>query len=259
MAVFLFLLPGEGLSQVVIVSKYLKGDLPQGPESPLWDKGQSVNIPMAGQIVAPPRLYKPGVMDLVVKSLHNDEEVAFLLQWEDKTKDGGTVIEGKAYSDAIALQFPVELYAGNVKPSFIMGEPGKAVNIWYWKANGEVAEMNAEGPELIYPQKGLDVKGKGEWKEGIWKVYLSRKLKNEDAKDTQFPTEGFIPIAFAVWEGSNREKGAQSSITTWHYVKLSKPPGLTVYAAPILATVVAGLIEIYAVRWARRKRQQRVH
>jgi DMSO reductase family type II enzyme heme b subunit len=74
-------------SGVVIKSKYIKGDLPAAPDDTRWDNTGSINVSLTGQVLVKPRWQIPSVDLVSVKSMYNDSEIAFLLEWDDRFKD----------------------------------------------------------------------------------------------------------------------------------------------------------------------------
>lgn len=85
---------------------------------------------------------------------------------------------------------------------------------------GPVEDLNAERFGTLTLQDSQDVMGKGVWSGGKWKVVFFRRMTDKDKDDIQFKKGAMIPIAFAVWDGSNLEKDGQKSITTWHELKV---------------------------------------
>jgi DMSO reductase family type II enzyme heme b subunit len=74
-------------SEVVIKSKYINGDLPAAPDDTRWDNVGSINVGLTGQVLVKPRWQIPSVDLVSVKSMYNDSEIAFLLEWDDRFKD----------------------------------------------------------------------------------------------------------------------------------------------------------------------------
>jgi DMSO reductase family type II enzyme heme b subunit len=244
---------------VVLKSKLLKGNLPSDPDDVRWEETEPFKIPLTGQIIKRPSLWTPSIESVTVRSLYNGEEIAFLLEWNDATNR-----QDRVFRDAIALQFPVEIPEGPEKPYFFMGERGKSVNMWYWKADsftgslsgeeeaasGEkyAEEMNAEGPEKMasQPLDSQGVKGKGVWGEGRWRVVLKRTLTtNGKNMDVQFVRDAFIPIALNAWDGSNGDVGLKKAISAWHYLRLETATSLSLYAYILIAILVGVNIELW--------------
>ncbi|MHC4268558.1 MAG: ethylbenzene dehydrogenase-related protein [Planctomycetota bacterium] len=116
-------------TDVVLKSKLVEGALPGGPDDAAWGTIDAVELPMAGQIVASPRHWNPSANSIMIKSIYNSENIAFLLEWDDTTNE-----QSEVYSDAVALQFPTKIPDGAQKPYFAMGESGKSVVLWHWRA-----------------------------------------------------------------------------------------------------------------------------
>jgi len=65
------------------------------------------------------------------------------------------------------------------------------------------------------------VRGKGVWKDGFWRVVLSRDLKG----DPELAPGSRSPIAFALWDGGSRERNGMKSVSVWHSLALGYRPG----------------------------------
>jgi len=78
-----------------------------------------------------------------------------------------------------------------------------------------VEDLNAEGFSTLTTQAQQDVDGYGNWSNNRWSVVFKRTLKTQDANDTQFEG-GKTPIAFAIWNGRNKERNGQKALTHFH-------------------------------------------
>lgn len=274
-------------SESVLKAKYVKGDLPLTPDAPVWQNISPLDVKLAGQVIANPRWENPSVDLVVVKALYNDKEIAFLLEWGDRFKD--TVhnpdLEYKVpasysgyvkwedipqkpgnFRDSIALQFPVKLSEGTKKPHFFRGDTGNPVNLWVWKSDLEEAgqpsvdDINSSGfsqPVKIQPQDSQHVKGKGVWKEGVWRVIIKRPLQTDDKNDIQFEKGKFIPFSLNVWDGSNGEHNLLMSLSTWNYVILESSVPITVYLYALLGIIGIGGIEWWLVKKVKGQKQKK--
>jgi hypothetical protein len=81
-----------------------------------------------------------------------------------------------------------------------------------------VEDLNAEGFSTLTTQSHQDVDGSGNWSNSRWTVVFKRRLKTEDPNDTQF-TGKETPIAFAIWNGNNKERNGQKALTIFHILK----------------------------------------
>lgn len=302
-------------TEVVLKSKLVVGNLPNSPDDDAWSTANSVELPLAGQIVASPRFWTPSANSIKIKSMYNKEDIVFLLEWDDMTNE-----QSEVYSDAVALQFPTKIPEGLKKPYFAMGESGNSVVLWHWRAykeflhadkkgagddsetatdgggtvageqeetghavgKGEVTEvkdvteesteateapkekfkgfmtireMNAKGFRnlAVQPSGSQDSKGKGYWKDGKWKIMITRPLVTGDKKiDIQFETGKLIPYALAVWDGSNKEIGGQKSISSWYYLTLEVTTPKSVYFYVIIAIIMGASIQFWVIGRIRR-------
>ena len=155
------------------------------------------------------------------------------------------------------MQFPAKLPEGTKKPHFFRGDSGSPVNLWVWKADLEeagqpsVEETNANGfqqPLKVQPQDAQQAKGKGVWKDGVWRVVMKRLLVTEDKNDIQFEKGKFIPFALNAWDGSNGEHNLLMSLSTWSYVIMEAPTPIKVYIYTLLGVMIAGLGEFWLIR-----------
>ncbi|MFQ5786763.1 MAG: c-type cytochrome, partial [Thermodesulfobacteriota bacterium] len=57
--------------------------LPNNPEDETWNLVKPVRFQLIGQVIFPPRNFMPSVEDILVKAVHNGEEIAILVEWDD--------------------------------------------------------------------------------------------------------------------------------------------------------------------------------
>jgi DMSO reductase family type II enzyme heme b subunit len=223
-----------------ISAPLVKGALPvDDPNAAVWNSAPSATFPMSPQVHWPTRILEATVKDMIVRGLHDGTNVAILLEYADPTEDP---------DDAAAVQFMV----GDKKAHFAHGQPmaqveGGPVNIWYWKnKDGKGVDMNAKGFGTLKIQAHQDVKAKGAYANGRWKVVFTRPLVTEHPEeDTQISTAGFINIGFAAWDGKKdpssgelKEKGSQKAVSSWWYFRAEAPPD---YSGYYYAAIAVGL------------------
>lgn len=85
-----------------------------------------------------------------------------------------------------------------------------------------IENLTAVGPETVTPltEKDQQVFGKGVWDGKKWRVVFVRKLKSDDAKKVNFAKGNQIPIGFAIWNGSERDRNGQKMVSTWYDLEL---------------------------------------
>jgi hypothetical protein len=95
------------------------------------------------------------------------------------------------------------------------------------------------GSLTALPGEGQNVQGYGEWADGRWRVIFSRDLLAQDFyTDLSFTSGKIYPLAFAVWDGANQERGGQKSTSQWVSLNLDRLPAAQA-AAPVPADIAA--------------------
>ncbi len=246
----------------VIQASRVEGDLPGSPDDAAWDLAPPSTFFMLPQIVGKDRFFKTANDTVSVRALYNDSKVALHLEWDDRTKSipgdakAASIADEELSEDAIAVQLPQIIPAGMEKPYFLMGNAAKPVNLWRWSSGTtdepeSVALLDAMG---IAEQEARDaaasgLTAKGSYKDGTWRVVMTRSLSTEAAdKDLQFEEGRFVPIAFFAWDGSNSEVGTASSMTTWYWLQLKPSAGAKPMIAGIIVAVLIGGILLW---WGR--------
>ncbi|MBC8258800.1 MAG: c-type cytochrome [SAR324 cluster bacterium] len=226
-----------------LVSKEVEGELSLEMDVQ-WQAAQEFYVPFSGQVIVNERLFQPMVHSLRFRSIYNEEEIAFRIQWNDPTSKDHKDFAG---GDEMILQFPAKLKKGErIKPYFLMGQPGKSVNIWLWSdATGKAVDAKSSrlGDWLVREDHNLD--SKIEHKNGQYTLSIKRARVNEQKGSIQFPPDQvFVPIAFSVVEGSSGEGGSKRGVTTWYNLLLEQPVGNNIYYVPILIFLLILGLEI---------------
>lgn len=255
----------EGVTKE-IVSKYVRQEIPpHDPNARVWDDVAAFEVPMR-------MLWLRGsaIDKIKVKSVHNDKNIAFLIEYEDRIVDND-FLKPQDFRDAVATQFSLN----GEEPFFGMGDKDGIVNIWHWKADWQrdlearkdvkglyvnmhsddyqeerlkeeptfltgwgsgnpfslldrkepVEDLNAAGLGTLtsQPLESQNVRGKGLWQENKWKVLFVRSKVSKDEADAKFPESGNpLPIAFAVWDGSQGDRDGQKLVSPWYKLRLEK-------------------------------------
>jgi DMSO reductase family type II enzyme heme b subunit len=87
-----------------------------------------------------------------------------------------------------------------------------------------VEDANAAGFGTFksQPASGQNVRGRGIWRDSHWSIVFVRELKSRDAGDVQFAIGEPVPIAFAVWDGQNRDRNGRKVVSNWHKLILER-------------------------------------
>ena len=230
----------EGL---VIRSHYISGEIPTVPDDPAWAKISTMSLPLSGQVITRPVWPEPSARSLAIRSLHNGQEIVFLLEWQDNTKNDR--LTPGTFRDGVAIGLPL----GDAPAFFCMGQLDHYINIWHWKADWQSdidrraargAEKKPEGGEarrfeviprrtssvedlvgggfstLTSKQSQGRVQGKATWKDGVWRVVMRRPLASTDPENEARLDPGRLQaIAFAIWNGENKERNGQKAVAPW--------------------------------------------
>jgi len=251
----------------VVKASKLDGDLPGAPDDESWKSAEPTSFFLVPQIIAAERFFTPSNDTITVRALYNDEEVAFLLEWDDRTRSipgdekAEKIADDDIAEDAVAIQLPVTLPEGTEKPYFLMGDAAHPVNIWQWRSGTtdspeSITLMNSRGIEDVETRDALEagVRAQGGYERGTWRIVIKRSLSTADpAQDIQFVEGAFIPVAFAAWDGSNSESGSRHTLTTWYWLLLKPAAGNTPLLAAVAAFVLMLLAELWWARSASRK------
>ncbi len=269
---------GKGrLHKMQLVARKVSGDVEMNPLANQW-----LNVEPVYVVLTPLWWSDKRIEGVQVRAIHNTQNLALLLTWEDPKKDDN-LVEVQSFSDGVALQFSME----KDPPFFGMGSKGHPVYIWHWKAAWEQkgkerldiekhysstasdwylsqkdyqygqafetseSETRFHDPQFITgwgagnplsdPQKeessegGLSeglgtytthmveskqVKANGIWSEGKWHVIFVRSLKGQD--HLKFRVGDSISVAFAIWDGSQKDRNGQKSVSIWNTLVLEK-------------------------------------
>lgn len=119
----------------------------------IWETAPAKKIPVLPQNVAFPNLHKATVEDITVKSVLGNNQLAFLIVWNDMAKN--TEVDADKFCDQLAVQLPVD---ANDIPNYMMGNQGGKVHIVHWKAIWqEDCEKGFRDVQDLHPNMWVDV------------------------------------------------------------------------------------------------------
>lgn len=87
-----------------------------------------------------------------------------------------------------------------------------------------VEDANARGFGTLQsqPVARQNVRGNGVWRDGFWSVLLTRDLNSPDEDDVKLAAGKATPVAFAVWDGEQRDRNGRKVISNWFKFDLEK-------------------------------------
>ncbi len=144
---------GKGTAPLPEVTAFSRPALPQGPGDRGWDEVPAHTAALLLQDLVEPRQLVATTAAVQVQAVHDGSRIAFRLSWADTTRDD---LPGAArFMDACAVQMPADIAADLPAPQ--MGEPGRPVEITYWRASWQaMVEGRADDITALYPRAHPD-------------------------------------------------------------------------------------------------------
>jgi len=187
------------------------------PEAPIWGRASVARVALQPGIqVHPVIVGTPSTTLLRVQAVRTPENLYLRLAWEDPTAD--IAVNGtEGFLDRVAVQFPMNRQPGTAP---FMGDPNARVSIWHWRADGQPETFVAAGFGTLTPASVQDVRALGVRTAKGWAVVLARSLAPASEDGVRFDGVREIPVAFAVWNGSNQERDGFKAVTIeWWWLR----------------------------------------
>jgi hypothetical protein len=162
---------------------------------------------------------------LEVRAFRSDGKLVLRMRWNDATRDAPEAPPSKtgsggdskkiykrptgetdSFADAMAVMVP-ERWTGKEFPSLVMGDRHTAARIYYWNASRGAEELQASG-RATQQSTGKTFAHDAQHKGGRWSVTA---VIDE-------PPQG-CPIAFAVWDGHERDRDGLKCVSIWYVLK----------------------------------------
>lgn len=209
--------PGEHLAaQGRLIDAARVKDLPARPGDTGWEAIAPVRLTLYPQSVIEPGLRQAGPIEISARVVQSGDRLAVHLDWMDVTKDAYRDDDTASFADAAAVQF-ASLGQPARLPYVGMGEPGRPVGLWYWRAGIDHAQvLEAEGFGSLRPATAPVPTAFAARRQGGWSVVLSGP--------PPFRAGGVIPIAVAVWDGAAQGRAGRKWLSAWILVRT---PGAT--------------------------------
>lgn len=251
-----------------------EGELPATPDDTVWANVERFYFPLVAQIIEEDRWFAPTVDGVWVSGLHNGDEIALRVVWNDPSESPDSAwhewqervvstifLEGdepaRDLPDRLTVQFPTSIPTGRERPYFLFGDSRRPVYLWEWRSEPEgwrEAEARGLGAVQAQPDDGQTLSASATWEDGQWRLLFRRSLATADsAAELQFATGEPIPIAFFAWDGSNGEAEARMAVSSWYAIYLEEPTPASVYISPIVAIVLTAGLGLLVVWRAQRR------
>ncbi len=161
------------------------------------------------------------------------------------------------FSDAVALQLPSQAPAGIRKPYFIFGDTQNPVDLWFVDLAKPDAGLTytARGSSAMAPvEAGEPFEVTATYEAGEWAVLMKRQRKSRGS--ISFEENQFIPVAFSVWDGFNRERGNKRGLTSWYNVYIEPLERPSPYGPMARAGLTVLGFEILLIALMRRRHRK---
>ena len=192
------------------------------PASPNWLRHPATTVSVYPQVGVPPVATQAGAATVKVRAQYGARTVALHLEWTDDkpAQDRGV---GR-FADGAAVQWPMRYGSGTALPYIGMGHGGTPVALWFWRGDGSVETLAAEGFGTLSAQAPDGVKAKGVWKDGTWRVVFVRahSVPGEHRASIAPAKLGLVPVAFAIWSGDAAERNGLKRLSAWQVLRFEK-------------------------------------
>ena len=233
--------PGD---KPLIQALHISGPLPDKLDDAAWESAPAVSLRLSPNIIKQAHLTTPLNDAVMVRALYNDEDIAFLLEINDRTdsRPGEKVSmrvqdrRYRMYSDALAVRFPrvdaVETGPRVLTPAYLHGNETEPTTLWYWNAGSleppqpaSKLLMDAIGSaqKLTLRTNDHSLDAQGRWEHGRWRVLMKHPREAGNGRDVSFNEGLLIPVSFLNWDGSNGEALDRNTRTPWYWLVLSAP------------------------------------
>lgn len=178
--------------------------------------------------------------------------------WDEGSAAPAAATADTEFSDAIGIQLPQTLPDGVVQPYFLFGDAQNPVDLWYADlgaaAGGEGKLYTGRGAAALTPGDGDSPTVHAVYTADGWAVAFKRARLPRSG--VGFVEDAFVPAAFTVWDGFERERGNRRALSAWQYVYV-QPRERPSPVGPIAKAGLAVLaLELLVIGWVRRRKSR---
>lgn len=263
------------------------------PTAGVWDRVPEVEVPLTAQQTTYP-FGGGSVAAITAQAVHDDNDLYLRVTWQDTTSDIGTDAPD-SFADAVAVQFPAQAAssvpaicmgqansgvniwhwradsnagvphtAEEVSPNAVVDIPQDADDDYPARVVGNpfaqaepavVQNLVAEGFGTLGPADEQIVEGHGDYDDKTWSVVYTRGLESDAATEPAFVNGEDTDVAFAVWDGTNKDRNGQKSVSAFATLSLTDdtvPGEGSKWIIPFVALLLAAVV-ITIARFGSRK------
>lgn len=156
-----------------------------------------------------------------ISALTDRRRLYLRLRWKDQTHDDRRATG--IFPDAAAVEVPFAA----TETSVMMGSPDRPVAIWRWDAATNAVEALAAGsPGTLTRSADGGLTGSGAYRElgdaasSEWCVVIAHDLDAAGENPLDLRKRKRFPAAFAIWQGSDGQRGGYKRVSDWVSVQL---------------------------------------
>jgi hypothetical protein len=127
------------------------------------------------------------------------------------------------------------------------------VDLWFMDLAGHgLQQFIGRGSEALEPSEADEFEIRTAYEGGVWNVLVKRSLRGQGG--ISFQSEQFVPIAFSVWDGFNRERGNKRALSAWYHLFLEPVEKVSPWGPMLRAALITLVIELIVGGIVRRRR-----
>jgi DMSO reductase family type II enzyme heme b subunit len=189
-----------------IAVQRLAGEPSLDPLSPAWLAQAPTIIKVYPQTGVPPAAAQAATGNVKLRAQAGATTLALHLEWPDRKPAARRGVN--EFADAAAVQWPLQPESG--LPHVGMGHRGAPVYLWFWRADGSVETLAAEGFGTLTRQPADGLQARGVWKNGVWRVVFVRATTAAASR---------LPLAIAIWNGEGAERNGLKRLSAWQTLR----------------------------------------
>ncbi len=173
---------------------------PTDTYDPVWDSVDYMDITMGGK-----KLFGFGVVPRVtnarLRGVYNKSEFALMVEWIDKKPNKA---DDNKPPDSLAVYIPIYSAVDAISN----------INLWNWRSSDDQTyEMAGKTDAQMKKQKNNDIKAISSYKDGIYRVILTRNMKTSDSSDIKFEPGKTIKVKIRARDGEFHEQGKVGGVS----------------------------------------------
>lgn len=204
------------------------GPPPLDPLAAAWTGAPAVAMSLYPQVTT---AGGPGgaALALEARVLRGGGKLALRLAWPDATADLADPRATDRFADAAAVQFAP---TGATLPYVGMGEPGRPVRVWLWRAGRPAESLTAQGFGSLTMEAGPAPEAQARRTATGWVVVLRGELNASDVAAGA--------VAFAAWDGAEDGRAGRKRLSAWRALAGMEPDGKLLEEARVTGDAARG-------------------